>query len=349
MRYDEYRSPLDKVNGWLKRKLHRGDIYNSLLIGGLLYIAGAALALWAGELEGFLLDYAALALIFGIAFMLYMETYVGDRYRKVAQGLSDTLQYDSRQDFRRIFNNPLRIIAGLAVAAVVILVFVELLNQNVWYDSLYLRIYLALLGTLIGYIGGEAAVGVFATVIYVRRLAKGVSRSLDLFNPDHLNLLKAIATWGSDLSGYGGIVASVVLAAFFFAPWKSGLSVVSRLSLVFLVAAVVILVFVFSTVLISVHDAMRGWKEEQRGLIARKVEVVFEKLQDAMVRGDPLATEKAVASLNVESAGLDWMRSQVEALPTFPLDLAMVRTFSSSIVIPILVYVLQLVASSALR
>src|SRR6266849_7203810 len=292
MRYDAYKSLLDKLND----RLPYGNFYHSLFVAGFLYLAGLIISLRTGELRAFLLDYASGAIIFGIAYMVYMETYIGNDYRVVAGEIFDVFGYDSTEDFRLVFNNRLRAGVGLVVSFALLWIFFQDLYGNAWYQSWPLRAYLAALGGVIGFIGGEASVGVLATVRYVRRIVNGVSSTVDVFEPKHMLLLKSITRWGSELSAFGGIAASVLLVGFFFAPWKNGVSVVSGLGPVFLVGSVIILVSVFTSTLVRIHDMMESSKGEKLGSLAKSSGELLTKLQSLVAEEGDVRSQK-MASL----------------------------------------------------
>jgi hypothetical protein len=341
VRYAAYKSLLDKLND----KLPYGNFYHSLFIAGFLYSVGLIISFLTGEQRAFLLDYASAAMIFGIAYMVYMETRIGNDYRVVAGEIFDVFEYDSTDDFRLIFNNRLRASIGLVVSLVLTWIFFQDLYGDVWYQSWPLRAYLAVLVAVIGFIGGEASVGVIATVRYVRRIVTRISSAVDVFEPKHMLLLMSITRWGSELSAFGGIAASVLLVALFFAPWKNGVSVVSGLGSVFLIGSVIILVLVFTTTLVRIHDIMRSSKDEMLGSLNKTSGALLRKLQSLVVEEGADPTAQEMAQLNVELDSLDKVKGLIKSLPEWPLDLGMAHTFFSAIAAPIVVYVVQVLVA----
>ncbi len=347
LKYESYKSLFDKLNA----SLPYGSVYNATVVGAVLYLAGLVLSVLAREQGIFFYDYVSVALIFGISFMVYMETYIGNSYREVAGQLFDAFGYDSSKGFQSIFNNLLRTGAGILVSAIATWIFLQVLYGALWYTSPILRAYFAVLVAVISFIGGEALVGVLMTVRYVREMLKGVSPNVDIFKSKHLTLLKSVVRWGSDLSAFGGIVASVLLVAFFFAPWRNGFAVVSGVAVVFLMVSVGILVFVFTQILVNVHSVMKSSKEEEMGRVMGGLDALHSRLE-ALIGTENLSggkKEAEVASLNAELDGLDKVRSLVDSLPVMPLDLGMVRTFSSAIAIPIVTYAADAVLKSFLH
>jgi hypothetical protein len=337
MAYANYKSLLDKFNDGLPF----GNLYHSLIIVGFLYGIGIAMSIALGEQTLALGDSAALAAIFGIAYMVYMETRIGNHLRAVAVDVFQVFGYDSAGDFRLIFDNRLRGGVGVVVSLLVVFSFFEFLAGAVWYNSWILRAYLALLAALIGFIGGDAVVGLLAIIRYVGRISEGVKGHVDAFNPAHEELLRTMAKLGSLLSIYGGVVTSVVLVAFFFAPWKNRIPLVSELGIVFLLISIILLASVFLIPLTSVHGVMSYAKGLRADALTRKAAGLYGKLQSLIAEEKITVVEREAQALNVMMDSLNRMNALIGSMPEWPIDIAMLRAFSSSVAIPIIVYVVE--------
>jgi hypothetical protein len=150
-----------------------------------------------------------------------------------------------------------------------------------------------------------------------------------------------MAKLGSLLSIYGGVVSSVVLVAFFFAPWKNRIPLVSELGTVFLLISIILLASVFLIPLVSVHGVMSHAKGLRLDALTQKAAVLYGKLQSLMAEEKITVVEREAQSLNVMMDSLSQMNALIGSMPEWPIDIAMVRAFSSSVAIPIIVYVVE--------
>jgi len=269
--------------------------------------------------------------------MYYMEIYLGSQIRSLATKIYENLNYNSSKDFEKIFDNKKRGLIGF-VAAMGFFGLYHIFSSSLWYESLALKTYILLLGMLISFIGGEAAAGSIMVVRYVRKIL--IEREFDLFNTAQTDILKSLATGGLYLSFFGSIVSSVILLAFFLAPWKSDFHLISQFGVLFVVMTVILLTMIFFIPLFSIHNKIRSSKQKQLDDLTQrsgKLLVEFKKLKD-----QPSADRDAKrTALKGEWEEINTMRDMITPVSEWPIGVSSIHSFGVTVAIPILVYVAE--------
>ena len=341
MKYDEYESLIDKFNLRMSDTHKRPKWTGSFVAVLALSIVYLALVVSSHE-EQVLMTIPVPAMITGIGCMIYLETYIGDQYRGTVQELFTVFHYDSAKQvwFRRVFNNKLRTVFGILLSALTAGACFSFFVGALWYDSPLIKAYFLALAMLLSFILGEAAVGALALITYIDRTSNEL-KGVDIFRPAHLKPLKSLAHLGLYLSFFGSIVDSALLLAFFLAPWKAALLVISQYGTLFLVASSVLLLSVFFIPALSIHDLMKEAKEEKISNLTQ-LGRLYEQFREVLEIRDVDKVSEKMDSYAKIIDGMNKMKEELtESIPDWPWDMQILHSLAGSIALPLIIYAAQ--------
>jgi len=196
------------------------------------------------------------------------------------------------------------------------------------------RTALIVLGPVAVFGYGMAAVFLYQSLRQLRGIARllGEASTISLFDTTPLYAFSRLTA---------GVGLTVILGVYYAFAANNAYQFGNTLALFALISAMVLGVLCFLVPLLGIHGRLDDEKDELVRGVNRRFEAARAELY-GRVDGSNLAGAKEVADA---LDGLETIRGRIERLPTWPWPPALLRGFITAIVLPIVVYVLTLIAA----